>query len=154
MIGKTIKTIFKIICAILICFVLVWTLSCTHLGPVSDMCLDIKNSILKYVDPVAVVKEAAGNLLDDQLDKLSKDTGVEQSELQRMVQKLNIDGLEPCDLPDNAVVKKTLEKTLGNKEVTIVIYRDPGYITLTYADTSETFTVPEGSQKLITLLSL
>lgn len=153
MIKSLMKLILKVVGAILIVGILIWGLSCTRWGAVSDFARDVRHSVVEFFDPSQKVKDLAQKFLEGESEKIAQELGIEESEVDTILRKLDIDGLERIDLPDNALEKKTFTKTIMDVEVTITTYRDPGYVTISYEDETATVAIPEDAQKLILVLS-
>lgn len=125
MIRKLLKFILNLAGAVIICGALVWILAALDLGTVSDAARDVKNAVLKYVDPVAVVEGG----ITDTLDKAADD-GVLSPEDEQVIatlRNLDLKDLEVMTLPDDAVEVKTL-----GSNVTVTFYQSPDYLTIGY----------------------
>ena len=153
MIKTVLKVIAKVIGAILIVSILIWGLSCTRWGKVSDFARDVRQSVTEFFDPGQKVKDLAQRFLESESEKIAQELGIEESEVDTILRKLDIQGLERIELPDNAVEKKTFTKTIMDVEVTITTYRDPGYVTVAYEGEVATVAIPEDAQKFIVVLS-
>lgn len=153
MIKTVLKAILKVIGAILVVSILIWGLSCTHLGAVSDFARDVRQSVVEFFDPAQKVKDMAQKFLESQTEKIAQELGMEATEVELILEKLDIEGLEHIDLPGNAVVKKTVTRTVMDVDITFTLYRDPGYITISYEGKTTTVAIPEDYQKYVTLIA-
>ena len=151
MIRKLLKLIFGIIMALILAGILVWTLSVLNLGKVSDLARDIRQSVEQTFAPE---KQAAEEAVSEQAQRIAQEFGLDESQVAEFLEKHHIEGLEVIDLPEGAVVQKTVEKTFLSIPVSVTLYRDPGYITIGYQDKVVTFSVPEKTQKYISLWAL
>lgn len=149
---KTIlKIILKVIGALILVALLVWALSCTNLGGVSDVARDIRNTVVDFFVPD---KEAAKEAVSSEAQRIAEEFGWSGPDVQEFIEKHHIEGLEIIDLPEDAIVKKTVDKTILGTDVTITVYRDPGYLTLQFEDHVTTVSVPDKAQKYIAMWGL
>ena len=151
MIKNILKLVLKIIGALFVVALLIWALSCTNLGAVSDAARDIRNTVVNYFFPD---KQEAEQAIRSQAEAIAEEFGWDVADVQEFLEKYHIEGMEVIPLPDNAVVKKTVHKTIFGTDVTITVFRDPGYITLDVEGHVSTVSVPEKAQKYISLWGL
>ena len=152
MVKNLFKIIFKVIGAILIVGILIWALSCTHFGKVSDFAREVCNTVEEFFNPSQAVRDVTEKVISSQTEKVAEELGVDVTVVEALVEKLHIEGLEVIALPDSPVERKTLDYTIANTDVTVTIYRDPGYISIAYEGHFVTVSVPEKAQKFISLL--
>ena len=151
MIKNILKIILKIIGAILIVGALIWVLSVVPLGKASDFARDIRSTVEQFFGPE---KEAAEQAVSSQAQRIAEEFGLDEDQVAEFLEKHHIEGLEVIDLPEDAVVQKSAERTIAGVEVTLTLYRDPGYITLSYQGHVITFSVPEKAQRYVALWAL
>ena len=151
MIGKILKLILKILGAILIVGLCVWALSCTHLGKVSDFAREIRQTVTTFFAPET---EAIKEKTTETARHIAQQFGWDAADVEEFITEHHIEGVEVVDLPDNAEVKKTIEKTFFDTPVTVTVYRDPGYLTISVQGQSTTVSIPDRAQKYIALLGL
>ena len=143
MIKNLLKLILKIVGAIFIVGILIWALSCTNMGAVSDFAKDVRRSVVEFFHPADVAREQA--------ERIAEEFGWAIDDVEKFIEKFGIEGLEVIDLPDDAIVKKTVDKDFMQTTVTFTLYRDPGYITIAYNGRVITVSIPEKAQKYIAL---
>ena len=146
MIKSILKIILKVIGAIIIVGILIWALSCTNMGAVSDFAKDVRRSVVEFFNPAAVV--------ESQIQRIAEELGWNEDDAEAFVKKFGIEGLEVIDLPEGAVEKKTVEKDFMDTHVTFTLYRDPGYITIAFKDRVITVSIPEKAQKIVAMWAL
>lgn len=151
MIKTILKAALKIVGALLIVSLLIWALSCTNFGMVSELAREVRNTVVNFFVPD---QEQFEQDTKAQAQRIAEEFGWDVKDVEGFIQKYQIEGLEVMDLPEDAVVKKTVTKTLFGTEVTVTLYRDPGYLTLQVEDHVATVSVPDKAQKYISVWGL
>lgn len=146
MIKSILKIIVKVVGAIIIVGILIWALSCTNMGAVSDFAKDVRQSVVEFFHPADVAKTTA--------QRLAQEFGWDENQVDQFIQKFGIEGLEIIDLPEGAVEKKTVEKEFMDTLVTFTLYRDPGYITIAFKEHVLTVSIPEKAQSFVSVWAM
>ncbi len=146
---KLIKTILKIIVAILVVGLLIWGLSCTNFGRVSDFAKDVRGTVEEYFgDDI----DAASQVVKEQAKKIAQSIDWSADDVEAFLEKYDLAGLEPTTLPADAVERKTVTKQFLGESVNLILYEDRSYITMVTEDSSVTLSVPEDKQRYVALL--
>ena len=146
---KLIKMCFKILVSLCVVGVLVWMLSCTNFGKVSDVAKDIRQTVTQTFAPeIEALKETAST----QAQKIAQQLDVDAEDVESFLKKYHIEGLEPCDLPAGVTERKTITTTVMGNKTTLTFYQGDEYLTITTGGKDVTLKVSADKKKYIGVL--
>ncbi len=146
---RLIKTIAKIIGAIVIVALLIWGLSYTNWGKVSDFARDIRATVVEYFAPeIATAQEA----VNKQVISVLQQNGYDTTEVEKILEGYDLSDVETTSLPSDAVEQTTISDTVMGYDVGITIYEDSSYVTVDVDGHTVTIRVPEDLRQYIALL--
>lgn len=159
MIRKLVKAIVCIALVLIIGCFGIFALSEANLGFVSDWASSARSGLIGILnggDEAQVLREKADKLLDKAIDQAGKAGTVVKDAAAKAaleeLQKSGIAGWKAIDLPATAVKSHEIDGSQYGFDVTITLYADSSYITLTSNDGDVTLQVPEKRRNAIKYL--
>ena len=149
--GKVIKRLAITILAIVAAFAVLCIFSSTQLGnanPITGITTAIQNQALDNLG----IKSKIDSTLRNNEEAIANYTGMSESQVDDMIDNLDIQDWNATQLPSNATVANTYNGNYGGTEATITTYDDPSYVTVCANDQNITLSVPESAQSYLSYL--
>jgi low affinity Fe/Cu permease len=149
--GKVIKRLAITVLAIVAAFAVLCIFSSTQLGnanPITGITTAIQNQALDNLG----IKSKIDSTLRNNEEAIANYTGMSESQVDDMIDNLDIQDWNATQLPSNATVANTYNGNYGGTEATITTYDDPSYVTVCANDQNITLSVPESAQSYLSYL--
>lgn len=149
--GKVIKRLAITVLAIVAAFAVLCIFSSTQLGnanPITGITTAIQNQALDNLG----IKSKIDSTLRNNEEAIANYTGMSESQVDDMIDNLDIQDWNATQLPGNATVANTYNGNYGGTEATITTYDDPSYVTVCANDQNITLSVPESAQSYLSYL--
>lgn len=149
--GKVIKRLAITVLAIVAAFAVLCIFSSTQLGnanPITGITTAIQNQALDNLG----IKSKIDSTLRNNEEAIANYTGMSESQVDDMIDNLDIQDWNAMQLPSNATVANTYNGNYGGTEATITTYDDPSYVTVCANDQNITLSVPESAQSYLSYL--
>jgi len=149
--GKVIKRLAITVLAIVAAFAVLCIFSSTQLGnanPITGITTAIQNQALDNLG----IKSKIDSTLRNNEEAIANYTGMSESQVDDMIDNLDIQDWNATQLPSNATVANTYNGNYGGTEATITTYDDPSYVTVCANDQNITLSVPESAQSHLSYL--
>lgn len=149
--GKVIKRLAITVLAIVAAFAVLCIFSSTQLGnanPITGITTAIQNQALDNLG----IKSKIDSTLRNNEEAIANYTGMSESQVDDMIDDLDIQDWNATQLPSNATVANTYNGNYGGTEATITTYDDPSYVTVCANDQNITLSVPESAQSYLSYL--
>lgn len=149
--GKVIKRLAVTVLAIVAAFAVLCIFSSTQLGnanPITGITTAIQNQALDNLG----IKSKIDSTLRNNEEAIANYTGMSESQVDDMIDNLDIQDWNATQLPSNATVANTYNGNYGGTEATITTYDDPSYVTVCANDQNITLSVPESAQSYLSYL--
>lgn len=149
--GKVIKRLAITVLAIVAAFAVLCIFSSTQLGnanPITGITTAIQNQALDNLG----IKGKIDSTLRNNKEAIANYTGMSESQVDDMIDNLDIQDWNATQLPSNATVANTYNGNYGGTEATITTYDDPSYVTVCANDQNITLSVPESAQSYLSYL--
>ena len=115
-------------------------------NPVSDAIEGAKYDAANAALDATGIKEKVDDALRDNVDEISKQTGIPSAIVSGMVDDLDIPSWKVVKLPSNATATSTSDIDYNGYSAEITTYDDPNVITISTDAGSITLEVPESAQ--------
>lgn len=106
------------------------------------------NAVWSSTDMASRVNDALYAHDEEIADRL----GVTTEEVDDVISRIDVNSWEAVELPDGVTAVDSLTYDSDGTEVTVTVYDDPSYVTLSAADQEVTFAVPESAQGYLSSL--
>lgn len=149
--GKVVKRLAITVFVIIAAFAVLCIFSSTQLGnanPITGITTAIQNQALDNLG----IKDKIDSTLRDNEEAIANYTGMSESQVDDMIDNLDIQDWSATELPGNATVAHTYNGNYGGTEATITTYDDPSYVTVCANDQNITLSVPESAQSYMSYL--
>lgn len=149
--GKVIKRLAITVLAIVAAFAVLCIFSSTQLGnanPITGITTAIQNQALDNLG----IKSKIDSTLRNNEEAIANYTGMSESQVDDMIDNLDIQDWNATQLPSNATVANTYNGNYGGTEATITTYDNPSYVTVCANDQNITLSVPESAQSYLSYL--
>lgn len=149
--GKVMKRLTITVLAIVAVFAALCIFSSTQLGnanPITGITTAIQNQALDNLG----IKSKIDSTLRNNEEAIANYTGMSESQVDDMIDNLDIQDWNAAQLPSNATVANTYNGNYGGTEATITTYDDPSYVTVCANDQNITLSVPESAQSYLSYL--
>ena len=149
--GKVIKRLAITVLAIVAAIAVLCIFSSTQLGnanPITGITTAIQNQALDNLG----IKSKIDSTLRNNEEAIANYTGMSESQVDDMIDNLDIQDWNATQLPSNATVANTYNGNYGGTEATITTYDDPSYVTVCANDQNITLSVPESAQSYLSYL--
>lgn len=149
--GKVLKRLMITVLVIIAAFAALCIFSSTQLGnanPITGITTAIQNQALDRLG----IKDKIDSTLRDNEDAIANYTGMSTSQVDDMIDNLDIQDWNATELPSDATVANTYHGNYGGTEATITTYDDPSYVTVCANDQDITLSVPESAQSYLSYL--
>lgn len=149
--GKVIKRLAITVLAIVAAFAVLCIFSSTQLGnanPITGITTAIQNQALDNLG----IKSKIDSTLRNNEEAIANYTGMSESQVDDMIDNLDIQDWNATQLPSNATVANTYNGNYSGTEATITTYDDPSYVTVCANDQNITLSVPESAQSYLSYL--
>lgn len=116
---------------------------------ISNTQSDVINAALDSTGTKTAVQDA---LLSHAVD-ISNETGLATSQVQTIINDMDIPSWEVADLPADATVKNTVSGSYAGVSADVTTYSDPNYVSVNAYGQSFTLKVPHNAQQYMGLLN-
>lgn len=149
--GKVMKRLAITVLAIVAAFAVLCIFSSTQLGnanPITGITTAIQNQALDNLG----IKSKIDSTLHNNEEAIANYTGMSESQVDDMIDNLDIQDWNATQLPSNATVANTYNGNYGGTEATITTYDDPSYVTVCANDQNITLSIPKSAQSYLSYL--
>lgn len=149
--GKVMKRLAITVLVIVAAFAALCIFSSTQLGnanPITGITTAIQNQALDNLG----IKSKIDSTLRNNEESIANYTGMSTSQVDNMIDNLDIKDWNATQLPSDATVANTYNGNYGGTEATITTYDDPSYVTVCANDQNITLSVPESAQSYLSYL--
>ncbi len=149
--GIGITTVALIAAAVVCAFALTPT---QHTQASSASIVDkAKTTAVNQMIDASGVKEAVRDALLSHAHDIAGATGISTSQVQTVINDLDIDDWQAITLPESAVEDITISGTAAGVPATLTTYDDPGYVSVTAYGQTIDLAVPASAQQYLPLIS-
>ena len=113
-----------------------------------------KTAAVNQVIDASGVKGAVQDALMSHAHDIAGATGISTSQVQNVINDLDIDDWQATTLPTDAVENVTISGTTAGVPATLTTYEDPGYVSVTAYGQTIDLAVPSSAQQYLPLLAL
>lgn len=149
--GKVLKRLTITVLVIAVALAALCIFSSTQLGnanPITGITTAVQNQALDRLG----IKSKIESTLRNNEDTIANYTGMSKSQVDDMIDNLDIQDWNATELPSDATVSGTYNGNYGGTEATITTYDDPSYVTVCANDQNITLSVPESAQGYVSYL--
>ncbi len=113
-----------------------------------------KNQAMNAAVDASGVKSSVSDALMSHAGDISATTGISATQVQSVIEGLDIQDWQVATLPEGAQATATISGTAAGVEATLTTYDDPSYVTVCAYGQTIDLAVPSSAQQYLPLLSL
>lgn len=118
----------------------------------SSLVGDTKNSLTDKALDISGIKNLISDHLENNRESIAQSLGMGISEVDQLINDLDIENWHSTTLPENATALDTFDGTYAGVSGTITVYDDPNYVTVSTFGQDVTLAVPPSAQNLLSSL--